>query len=757
MKNISAGRACSLRNQLLVGGSLSAFVALLPTAAFAQANSNQVPLTAAQPAAAATSATSGSDVQNAAPAATGSAGGEIVVTAQKRSEKLQNVPISISAVTAAQLSQRNIAQVSQLSQSVPALRIDYSGNTIQPTIRGVGSEVAGPGFISNIPIYVDGFYIPSPTASDINLVDLESVNVLKGPQGTLFGYNATGGAIQINTKQPEQETSGLFRAGYGSYDHVSTAFYGTTGLTDTLAVSLGAAYEYGNGYIRNIVTGDKDAGQFRDYSFRPKLLWKPANGVSFLLAYSHSYTNDPTVNETVARDGHTIGSIVPGNVIATGRGEISNNAPDFMRLKSDSITLTSRADLGFADITSYTGYRKDSVSQGLEYDDTPANIYGAQWKIPDKTFTQEIDLSSKSGGRFNWVVGGFYMHLTDVYDYNTNTATSTRFDGGPYNPLFTSKNTLDSYAVFADGTYEIVDNLFLTAGGRYSIDHPKLAYDLFPADLIGGTKVSFHNFSARGVVRYQLNPQSNVYASFTQGYKAGTLPGSAFNNLPVKPEHIDAYEAGYKIANRILRFNVAGYYYNYRDIQVTSYGANGVSITRNAAAAHIYGVDGDLSLQLTRSFSINASAAYTHAKYSKFTNAIGFQQDLNPTSATYGQFNTITVDASGFSVARTPRFAGSIGGDYGMDLAGGRLALDANLFYTSHFYFDSVEELPQKHYILLNMKATWTDPSKKVDLSVYGTNVTSTKYLTQNFTDTFASRAVYGAPSEFGGSVTFHF
>lgn len=753
MNDLNAGRIRARRARLLIGGGLMALSAIAAVPALAQADSAQVPLASPQQATpAAAPAHSGG-----AAASSDAATGEIVVTAQKRSEKLQNVPISISAVTSMELQQRSIAQVSQLSQSVPALRIDYAGNTVQPTIRGVGSQVAGPGFISNIPIYVDGYYIPSPGSSDINLVDIESVNVLKGPQGTLFGYNATGGAIQISTRQPEFDTTGLIRVGYGSYNHANSAFYGTTGLTDTLAVSLGASYEYGKGYVRNIVTGDKDAGEFRNWSVRPKLLWKPSDGISFTLAYAHSYTDDPTTNNTIARDGNTIGSIIPGNVIATGRGEVSNNAPNFMHLTTDSITLTSRFDLGFADLTSYTGYRKDKVSQGLEYDDTPANIYAAQWTIPDKTFTQELNLSSKSGGRFNWVVGGFYMHLQDVYHYNTNDAASTNFDGSPYSPLFTSKNTLNSYAVFADGTYEILDNLFLTAGGRYSSDHPKLSYDLFPASLVGGAKTSFHNFSARGVVRYQLTPQSNVYASFTQGYKAGTLPGSSFSDVPVKPEKIDAYEVGYKIANRLIRFNVAGFYYNYRDIQVTAYGANGASITRNAAAAHIYGVDGDLTLQLSRNFSLNASAAYTHAKYARFQDAVGFQQDLNPASASYGQFLTTNVDASGFPVQRTPRFAGSVGGNYTMDVGGGKLAFNANLFYTSHFYFDAVKQLPQKSYELLNLKATWTDPSQKMDVSVYGTNVTNAKYFTQNFTDTFASRAVYGAPAEFGGSVTYHF
>ena len=653
--------------------------------------------------------------------------GEIVVTAQKRSERLQDVPISISAVTGTALQEKSLTQVSQLSQSVPALRIDYAGNTIQPTIRGVGSQVAGPGFYSNIPFYVDGYYIPSPTSSDLDLVNIASVNVLKGPQGTLFGYNATGGAIQIATLDPTQRLTALARASFASYNKASAAAYVAGGLAPGLSMLVAGSYDHGTGFITNIVTGDKHVGRFTHWSGRAKLKWDPNSDVHFTLAYGHTDVNDPYANNTNARDGQTIGVIIPGNIIATQRGQISNNAPNFVRLKTNSYTLTSRFNLGFADLTSYTGFRTDKVSQGLEYDDTPANIFAAQWTIPDKTFTQEVNLTSKGSGRFNWVLGAFYMHTQNVYNYFISNPSSPDGTGAPFIPLFTSKNTNRSYALFADGTYEVVDKLFLTVGGRYSWDNPHLSFNLFPASLTGDGGVKFRNFSPRAVIRYMITPHSNVYGSFTKGYKAGTLPGSSFSLVPVKPETIDAFEVGYKIANHLVRFNVAGYYYNYKDIQVTAYGASGTSITRNAAAAHIYGLDGDLSLQLSREFDVTLSGAYTHARYQSFRDAIGFVQDLNATHPTFGQFQNVNIDATGFPVQRTPEFSGSIGANYHTRIAGGKLALNGNLFYSSKFYFDAVKQLPQKAYELLNLKATWTDPSDRFDLSVFGTNITNTK------------------------------
>ena len=682
---------------------------------------------------------------------------EIIVTAQKRSERLQDVPISISSVTGAALEQRGIEDVQQLSQTVPALRIDYAGNTVQPTIRGVGSQVAGPGFISNIGVYVDGYYVPSPTATDINLVDISNVSVLKGPQGTLFGYNATGGAIQITTPSPEQDTSGFARVGYGSHNDINGAFYATTGISPMLAFNVAASYDGGDGYVTNIYTGDKKAGKYSTWSIRPKLLFTPTDSISFLLTYAHSYTDDPWTNNTIARNGETFGSIVPNNLIATGRGQVSNNAPNFVHLTSDSGTLTSAFKFDFADLTSYTGYRRDYVSQGLEYDDTPANIYAAEWTIPDTTFTQEFDLASKSGGRLQWVVGAFYMHLKDIYNYSTNSAVSPSGTGAPFNPLFTSSNDTKSTAVFGDATYQVADKVFLTAGGRYSHDEACLTYDLFPYALVGSGCTTFTNFSPRAVARYQIDSQSSVYASFTEGYKSGTLPGSSFSLTPVLPEKIDAFEVGYKIATGEVQFNTAAFYYNYKDIQVTAYGANGTSVTRNAAVAHIYGLDSDLTWSVTPDFTLNVSGVYTHARYADFPNAIGFQQNLVPTSPSYGQFGTFNVNANGYQVQRTPDFAGSVGASYGFNLGGGRLVLNANVYYTSKFYFDAVQQLPQDSYSLLNLRGTWTDRSGRYSASLFGTNVTSQKYFAANFTDTFGSRAVYGPPALVGGTFTVHF
>jgi iron complex outermembrane recepter protein len=672
---------------------------------------------------------------------------EVVVTAEKRKERAVDVPISVTTVTGTKLDASGITQELDLPQLVPSLRLTYSGTFVEPTIRGIGSQVALPGLPQNIATYVDGYYVPDPAADNFNLINTTSVSVLKGPQGTLFGYNATGGAIQITTADPQQTPSFMARTGVASYNDASDAFYGTTGLTSDLAVNLATSFEHGDGYIDNLYDDNKDAGEFTDWYIRPKVLWTPTDDMSFLFAYAHDYDNNPITQDVVPRNGETIGIAVPGTEIVTTPGVVDLNAPTYARITSDSYTLTSKFNLGFAGLTSYTGYRKDTVAQGLDYDATPAALNGSAWTVPDTTFTQELDLASQTSGPLNWVGGAFYMHYTDSYDYNTNST-----------PIFNSKNTTDSYAVFANVTYEIAPKLFLTGGGRYSIDRPSVYFDLIPYSLAESGDTEFHNFSGRGVLRYELTPASNVYASFTQGYKAGGLPASAFSLIPVQPETIDAYEVGYKLATGRVHASVATFFYNYKNIQVTTYGAGGASDTVNAALAHSYGVDGDLAVQVTQDLELTLNGGFTHAYYVSFPNATATSQNLNPASPGFGTISLVPFDATGLPTERTPRFSGSIGADYGFSvIGGGRVVLNANLFYTTHFNFDVAGQLPQNAYGLVNLRATWTDPSGHFDVSAYANNVGNTAYYIQSFTDPYASRATFGAPRIIGGSVTYHY
>ncbi|HEY8352703.1 MAG TPA: TonB-dependent receptor, partial [Sphingomonadales bacterium] len=217
---------------------------------------------------------------------------EIVVKAQRRDERLVDVPISVSSVSEERLQAASVESLVSLPQMVPGLRLDYSGAYVQPTIRGVGSPLAGPGLNSNVAVYFDGYYVPNALASDFQLLSVSSVNVLKGPQGTLFGRNATGGAILINTRDPSFEPTMTARVSYARFNRANVSLYGSAGLTDTLAMDITAFYEEGDGFIRNINTGNKD-GEFDKWSVRSKMLYAPNDNVKLTLAYAHTEVDDP--------------------------------------------------------------------------------------------------------------------------------------------------------------------------------------------------------------------------------------------------------------------------------------------------------------------------------------------------------------------------------------------------------------------------------------------------------------------------------
>ena len=561
------------------------------------------------------------DATPAAQPAGANVGSSIVVTAQRRDERLVDVPISVTSVSGDALENAGVNSVLGLSQVASGLRLDYSGPYVQPTVRGVGSPLVGPGLNSNVSTYVDGFYVPNPLGTDFQLLSVTNVQVLKGPQGTLFGRNATGGAILVSTADPSFEPTGELQVSYGSFEKLNLSAYGSAGLTDTIAVDLAAFYERGDGYIRNINTGET-VSQYSKWAVRPKILFEPNDTMSFVLSYQHSEVDDPSPFLTSNYDGLTSATVIdPTAPVATGSRETGNGDPAVSTLNNDLVTLTGRFDLGFADLTSYTQYRDDRSNLAGDYDGTIAQIMAPDWQVWDKTFTQEFNLAGQTD-RLSWVLGLYYYNNTNEYPgYNVSLFGSPKFE------FFRSETKTTSYAAFADATYEVVNGLFLTGGLRYSIDEVD-GYFLCSAcgNLEGQADETFKKLTPRVNIRYELAPSTSVYASFNQGYKAGFIPVSAFTLTPIRPESINAYELGFKTARGPLSFEAAAFYYEYTDLQVAAY-VNSAAVYRNADKSEIYGVDAQLSAELFEGFTIRLGGTYTHAEYKEFGDAVDYVQN----------------------------------------------------------------------------------------------------------------------------------
>ncbi len=716
---------------------------------------------------------------------------EIVVTAQRRDEKSLDVPVTVTSLSAATLETANVQSLSDIAKVTPGLRFDFASGYSQPTIRGVGTAVVSSGAVGNVGIYIDGFYSPNPIATDLQLLKTRSIQVLKGPQGTLFGRNTTGGAILVQTADPSTETGGEAKISYGRYNEVKGQAYATFGLGEKVAMDVEGMYSRGDGFATNIGT-NKRVGDYENWSARVGLKAELSDSISVLLRYQHNSIDDPT---STLISGYRDTEPTPGQVYVGPAGTgaprsftITQGAPffatpgqitydpnkvawgtqpsdqQFFRSKSDIIQGTIKADLGFANLTSYTQYRKEDADSRIEGDYSGAEVFDIGLPNDNMTFTQELLLTSKAGSRLQWTTGLFYVKNRDTYRvffdfFPALGVTSRSFEFG-------SSSVSQSIAAYADLTYEVSPKFFITAGARYAHDwqkdvrsqaffQPNVIATPANLDTVKGDRVT-----PRVVLRYKPTEEMSVYASYSKGYKAAFLDlGGGTTNRTVKPEKIDAFEVGLKFDNRRISFEAAGFYYDYKDLQVSLY-QSGQALIVNAASAKIYGLDAQIRVNVSDHFSFNAGANIIHARYKDFRNApiytpcftistavnpaTGRFLDPNascgvfdPTSINYnpagaGQAYPITpTQLNDVTMQRAPSFTGNIGARYRADLAGGELQLSGNLYYSSKFFFGpSGIQFPQKGYEVLSLRAQWSDASDHYQIAVYGDNVTNSRYKT---------------------------
>lgn len=692
--------------------------------------------------------------------------GEIIVTAQRREERSVDVPISVTTLGSQQLATANVSELSDIARVAPGVRFDFSSGFFQPTIRGVGTSNVTSGGGSNVGIYIDGFYSPNPLAADFDLLSMESIQVLKGPQGTLFGRNTTGGAILVQTADPSHEPAAEFRGSYGRFDETKLQGYATFGLNEDVAIDLEGLYKSGDGWQRDISSGNR-VGDYENWSFRGGILLSPSDEVSILLRYQHSDVDDPSSLLPASWSDPAFGPGQPSfatpdqythqpNEIATG------SVGEFFRSKSDVFQGTIRADLGFANLTTYTQYRKEDVNSSIDLDYSGVDLL--QLGIPNKnrTFSQEFLLTSAPGPKLQWTAGLFYFSNKDQYittldNLGNSDETRIRFGG--------SSTTTKSYAAFLDLTYEITPQLFLTAGGRYAKDKVVDAYwnPAFSSAEIAVPSISDNRLTPRVVIRYKPDDHTSIYASYTKGYKAAIIDvGGSCQNTPficndVKPETIDAFEIGAKYAGGGVSAEIAGFYYAYSNLQVSLYRAGTAEVV-NAAKSEIYGLDGQIRYEVSSNLDVNLGAAWTHARYKRFTGApiytpcSTFPADVQAACGDAGiSFMIVGQDLANVPMQRTPEFTGNVGARYTADLGGGELALSGNLYYSSEVFFaPSGTQFRQGGYETLALRAEWTDPSDRFTIGIWGDNVTSSRFRTGGQYTNYGIGANWNKPTTYG-------
>jgi len=743
---------------------VAAVALILPSAAFAQtvAPGTAVPSPQAVPAT--------------APIASEAAPGEIVVTAQRRNERQVDVPISIAAIGPQQLATANVQNLADIARVTTAVRFDSQAAFVQPSIRGIGTGITTSGGGANVGIYIDGFYSPNPLASDFQLLNVSSIQVLKGPQGTLFGRNTTGGAILVSTADPSSTSEFQAKATYGSYNAQRYQGYATFGIANGLAMNVEGIFAKGNGFLTNIIDNDHNIGAYENWTVRTGLKYEVSPDVSILARYIHAYSNDPTsqlvnsntdttTDPTTGRPWSVQTLTVPGT-FTTDPDKVATSIKPYTHITSDTGQLTIKADLGFANLTSYTQYKHENSDQSEDLDHTAITIFQLGLPVTDTTVTQELLLTSQPGSRLQWTAGLFY--------YNNKDKWVTFIDNGVGTPvgrilLGGSGTTTESIAGFVDATYQLTDRLFLTGGVRVSHDVVKDDYynTAFSTAKVFEPGIHSNRATPRAVIRFKPDDHSSLYASYTKGYKAAIVDvggscqdsGDNFQCNPIKPESIDAYEVGYKYANHGFSFETAAYYYNYRNLQVSEYLGSAQAYIVNAAKSEIYGLEGTLHYDFDRHLSVDLGGSWNHARYKTFGNATTGAPiyESCPADGTVvaacgpGDFDYVNTGTilHNTHMQHTPDFTANADARYTTGMTrSGEYSLSGNLYYTSAIYFSpSGTQFRQPGYATLSLRAQWQDVSRRFTLAVFGDNVTDKRYRTQVQFNAFGIGAQWSAPA----------
>jgi iron complex outermembrane receptor protein len=686
---------------------------------------------------------------------------DIVVTAQRRAENLQSVPIAVSAFTAQKLEAAGVLTSQDISQVTPGFQVGNQLNATILNIRGVGSQTGSPGDEASVSTYVDGFYMTDARATIFELNNIERVEVLKGPQGTLFGRNAVGGLVQVITKDPSETTALKVEGGYGNYRTTSGNIYATTAVAHGIAVDISATGRYQDkGYGHNLTTGT-DVLKTKSYAARSKLLITAIDGVRQTFGFDIGrYVTSMGVGRAIAPGAVGVGgSTRPAN---SGFYDITSNFEPLGNTRQWGVNSKTEIETGsFFNIVNLAQYRKSTDHEFVDQDTTPLPVVNATQNSYSRYWTEEFQIVSNENSPFKWIVGAFYFHSNAGFDPLT-VAGSTN--------LFANVSTR-SYAVYGQATYNLGWNTNLTGGIRYSHDRRALTGTRFSA--ITGlpnltvpatvkTPASFSKATWHLSLDHKFDDNIMAYASYSRGFKSGVYAISTITNPLVNPEQLDAYEVGLKsdLFDRSVRLNLAAFHYNWKNIQLTQTVAFG-SILFNAARATVNGAEAEIELRPIENLSLTGNVSYIDAKYKNFPNGPCFRGprptggDIPEPLPPAGRANGVagSCDLSGNKLLRTPPVTFTIGFDYRIPSSVGDFRLAATYYYNDGFFWESENRLRQNHYGLLSGQVSW-QPDDRWTVRVWGKNLTQAKYNAYSTSNaTFGDSVSPASPRTFGFTV----
>jgi iron complex outermembrane receptor protein len=628
---------------------------------------------------------------------------DIVVTATRREERLQDVPVSVTAITADSLSASGVIESRTLTQVVPGLLFSRSASVGQPVIRGVGSTGVSGGDEANVAMYIDGVYHADPYSTLMELVEIQRVEVLRGPQGTVFGRNATGGLINVITPDPSFTFRGRVGASYSRMrngsDGIDLRAYLTGPISDTLAFDFAGLYRESDGYIEDLVRGGA-LGHQQVFDVRGKILFQPSDAARFVLTAQYG-RQESQGNTNVLLDGNTQGRRYPGVILPTGPWQATLDRVPVSDYRRFNTTLRGSLDFGAVNLESTTAYNFSWAGQVSDQDSSNINIGASAPQFWTRTYSQEVRLLSTGGGRFNWIAGLYAFHL-DNHAY-----TLVESSAGPPAPVTSFYLEPDikttSYAGFAEGTLQVIDPLFITLGVRYTTEQRSFAQSRNGVSLFPEQERSYNDPTYRAAFRYEITPTINFYGSYGTGFKSGVFNSISLSRVATEPEHIGAAELGFKAdLSRALRVNIVGYHYDYTDLQVISRDPVGTFVLQNAASAQIYGAELEVTAIPVQGLVLNGSVTLSRARYEEFPGAQCYSRRPDLAGNT-----VFTCDASGNHMIRAPEFTFNLGARWSQPIGSGELEIGGNVYHSGRVYYDFSNNFSQDPYYLVNAEIAY--------------------------------------------------
>lgn len=679
----------------------------------------------------------------------------VIVTAQKRSQDIQEVPVAVTAIGGEDLQSQGVTDILDLNALAPSLQVKTDDNAANPKIfiRGIGLNDFNPNTASAVGIYSDGVYIGSPLAQMGQFFDLERVEVLRGPQGTLYGRNTTGGAINLISRKPGSEFEANAYAEYGSFNSL-TAEAGVGGPIsgDTLAYRLSGTYVTNDGYTLNRLTGNRGNDADRG-SARFQLAWTPSDTFDALFQLRYGRSNGGSIWAYNR-------SLLPGTPAATGpdgfcapgfytsgectdlagyantstnlyQGDYHLEGKDKVETYGASATLTW--DFGGISLVSVSGYDHADRDDVEDTDAGPTDIITARYRAEQWAASQELRLQSNGDNTLDWVAGVYLAHddldtnsFYDVFrvansgDPNVDLPQGIGVFGWP----FTQET--DSYAIFGQLDYEFTDRLTGTVGLRYSADDKTFHYNSTYASNVGDptfnifptidSSKTFDSISGRLGLQYAVNDDVNVYASYNRGYKSGGFFGGQTTDpaavAPYDDEIVNAYEVGLKsqLFDNMLTANLAAFYYDYENLQVYTLVVDpNTNLTvqnfTNASNAEVSGLEVELAASPMDGLDLSLGASFL--------------------DASYADFNSAGDDYSGNTLPNAPEVSLTGTARYTWALFGGDASAQADVTYRSKVYYDTrnVERLSDGDRTFVNLRFGWTPSSGNWEVGVFGRNV----------------------------------